>query len=146
MFCPNCRAEYRPGFTKCADCAIELVPDLLPRPAEPAGDPTEYPPKEFFFWFVPLACLAGFLPFYLLTRLQVSGFHPLVVVVFLVHTIVPIGGWWLIYQAVRYEIRVGRYILLAFIPFGFLWYRFVRYPHRPKLVRVPRDHRPDEAT
>lgn len=28
MFCPQCRAEYREGFTECADCRIELVADL----------------------------------------------------------------------------------------------------------------------
>jgi len=32
MFCPQCRAEYRPGFTRCADCDVDLVNDL---PAEP---------------------------------------------------------------------------------------------------------------
>ncbi len=30
MFCPNCRAEYREGFTVCADCNIDLV-DALPK-------------------------------------------------------------------------------------------------------------------
>jgi hypothetical protein len=25
MFCPNCGAEYRPGFTRCSDCDVELV-------------------------------------------------------------------------------------------------------------------------
>jgi len=30
MFCPICRAEYRPGFTHCSDCNTELVPDLPP--------------------------------------------------------------------------------------------------------------------
>jgi hypothetical protein len=25
MICPNCRAEYRDGFTHCADCDVELV-------------------------------------------------------------------------------------------------------------------------
>lgn len=27
-FCPDCRAEYRDGFTRCADCDVDLVPDL----------------------------------------------------------------------------------------------------------------------
>lgn len=27
MICPHCRAEYRPGFTVCSDCDIELVED-----------------------------------------------------------------------------------------------------------------------
>src|SRR5579859_5327995 len=28
MFCPQCKAEYRQGFTRCADCDIELVHEL----------------------------------------------------------------------------------------------------------------------
>jgi hypothetical protein len=50
MICPQCRAEYRPGFTVCADCNISLVPqyetgtalDVPPPPAEP-GDPDKDP-------------------------------------------------------------------------------------------------------
>jgi len=41
MFCPACRTEYRPGFTKCADCGVDLV-SHLPEPdtgkAAAAGD------------------------------------------------------------------------------------------------------------
>jgi hypothetical protein len=29
MFCPQCKAEYRPGFTRCSDCGVDLV-DRLP--------------------------------------------------------------------------------------------------------------------
>lgn len=29
MFCPQCRVEYRPGFTHCTDCDVDLV-DALP--------------------------------------------------------------------------------------------------------------------
>ena len=29
MFCPECRAEYRPGFTRCSDCDIDLVSELF---------------------------------------------------------------------------------------------------------------------
>jgi hypothetical protein len=25
MFCPSCKAEFRPGITRCSDCNIELV-------------------------------------------------------------------------------------------------------------------------
>ena len=28
MFCPECRAEYRPGFTRCSDCGVALVERL----------------------------------------------------------------------------------------------------------------------
>jgi hypothetical protein len=33
MFCPECRAEYRRGFTRCSDCDIPLVA-TLPREDE----------------------------------------------------------------------------------------------------------------
>jgi hypothetical protein len=29
LFCPHCRSEYRAGFTRCADCGVDLV-DHLP--------------------------------------------------------------------------------------------------------------------
>lgn len=28
MFCPNCGLEYRPGFTRCNDCEVDLVETL----------------------------------------------------------------------------------------------------------------------
>jgi hypothetical protein len=28
MYCPNCRTEYRPGFTRCSDCLVNLVHEL----------------------------------------------------------------------------------------------------------------------
>ena len=28
MFCPQCKAEYRPGVTHCSDCDVELVEEL----------------------------------------------------------------------------------------------------------------------
>jgi hypothetical protein len=34
MFCRQCKDEYRPGFTRCADCDVDLVESL----AEPASD------------------------------------------------------------------------------------------------------------
>ncbi|HXX19809.1 MAG TPA: hypothetical protein VEJ46_10430 [Candidatus Acidoferrum sp.] len=36
MFCPACRTEYRPGFTKCADCGVDLVSNF--RADSPATD------------------------------------------------------------------------------------------------------------
>jgi hypothetical protein len=33
LFCPNCKLEYRAGFTRCADCDVDLVA-ALPKPAD----------------------------------------------------------------------------------------------------------------
>ena len=38
MFCPKCKAEYREGFTECADCNIPLVADLQEAPEQPPGE------------------------------------------------------------------------------------------------------------
>ena len=35
MFCPVCKAEYREGYTRCADCDVDLV---LALPSEPEYD------------------------------------------------------------------------------------------------------------
>ncbi|MEO0216394.1 MAG: hypothetical protein ABIL70_01160 [candidate division WOR-3 bacterium] len=43
MFCPVCKAEYRPGITRCADCGVELVEKLT---AEKIGQTGEQDRKE----------------------------------------------------------------------------------------------------
>jgi hypothetical protein len=49
MFCPQCKAEYRNGFARCADCDVELVYELpaaalvAPESAAAPGDPEEDP-------------------------------------------------------------------------------------------------------
>jgi hypothetical protein len=42
VICPNCGAEYQPGFTECADCLVDLVEPG----AEPVGgsEPAERSP------------------------------------------------------------------------------------------------------
>ncbi len=42
MICPKCKAEYREGFTRCADCGVPLV-DFLP---EETGRPEEMTSQE----------------------------------------------------------------------------------------------------
>jgi Putative prokaryotic signal transducing protein len=36
LYCPSCGAEYRPGFTRCSDCGIELA-DTPPDPNKPSA-------------------------------------------------------------------------------------------------------------
>jgi hypothetical protein len=40
MFCPQCQAEYRQGFTFCADCDVDLVHTLPTESTEPNSSPT----------------------------------------------------------------------------------------------------------
>ena len=42
-FCPTCASEFRPGFTRCEECDVDLV-DELPEPP----DPPEAPPNPSF--------------------------------------------------------------------------------------------------
>ena len=40
MICPECKAEYREGYTKCADCEVELV-DTITLENEESSKPEE---------------------------------------------------------------------------------------------------------
>ena len=126
MFCPDCRAEYRSGFARCSDCHVELV-EILP-PANPQdlslleNERPEVASTRFFLaWFIPM-CIYLLLFFGVWVRPFL--FQNIYIVVFLMcfTFIASIGGFWMIYQAVRYERRVEKYVLLSFIPFMFVWY------------------------
>ena len=55
MFCPMCKAEYRPGFTRCSDCEVDLVDTLPPEPSEPAPEFVDYAEyKEVLTTFNPM--------------------------------------------------------------------------------------------
>ncbi len=53
MFCPQCNAEYRTGFTRCSDCDVALVPHpphyaLAGKPPVDPGDPNGDPFCSFW--------------------------------------------------------------------------------------------------
>jgi hypothetical protein len=49
MFCPVCKAEYREGFYRCADCDVLLV-DSLPAPPTEAASPPSSNPSAVILW------------------------------------------------------------------------------------------------
>ncbi len=140
MFCPKCKAEYRQGFTRCADCDVDLV-EVLP-PGEPDNSaasrserPDQAPPAVFLAWFAPMVFFFAFnlLTVYRPTVLRNFFFAAFLFTFLLIHNL---GAFWMLYQAVRYEKRVGKYVLLSFVPFMFVWYSLVRYPLRRELPRI----------
>jgi hypothetical protein len=40
MYCPQCRVEYRDGFTKCSDCHVPLLTGTRPPDPPDPFDPT----------------------------------------------------------------------------------------------------------
>ena len=75
----------------------------------------------------------------LITRGQgLDSNSPLLLPIFALFTIQPLGAFWMMYIAIRYEKNPFPLILLAmFIPFSFLWYYFERV--RPGKVRRVRN-------
>ena len=46
MFCPQCKAEYRQGFTRCADCDVDLVYALEDASGVPETDARKLSAQE----------------------------------------------------------------------------------------------------
>ena len=144
MFCPQCGAEYRQGFTRCSDCNLDLVETGAQARPGLKSDPTEWPgtgPQRYFLaWFLPMTLYIVL--YFLFFVIQPSSQSPLLsavlVLMFLGSFATNIGAVWMMYQAIRYEENAKRYFFLAFIPFMFVWYRLVRFPIRPEIIRKPR--------
>jgi hypothetical protein len=134
MYCPKCRAEYRTGFAQCSDCGADLVEILPPpNPQDPDLNQNERPDlastRFFLAWFIPM-CV--YFVFFFGILIRPSLFQNKFIVLFFIPLtfVANIGSYWMLYQAVRYERRVGKYVLLAFVPFMFVWYSLVRVPLR----------------
>lgn len=141
MFCPVWKAEFRQNFTRCSDCDVDLVE--MPSPQEERASaassndrPDQAPPAVFLAWFAPMVF---FCAFYLLVTCRPTVLHNFFFAVFLFAFVFAqnLGGFWMLYQAIRYEQKVGRYVLLSFVPFMFIWYSLVRCPLRRELPRIP---------
>lgn len=75
------------------------------------------------FWFLLLVSLTG-LAFWFV----ISPWYPKnPVVVFLIAVffgVAGVGGLWMLFMAIRYEKSPLLTIILAFVPYAFLWYYF----------------------
>jgi hypothetical protein len=67
-WCPKCGAEYRPGFTTCADCGVALVDDP-PAPTLDPLVPTAHPDRRI----VELARVPALEARMLVNRLRAEG-------------------------------------------------------------------------
>jgi hypothetical protein len=99
MVCPECRADYRSGFTRCADCDVDLVAEL-PRQDESrsrAEQPRPYsdPCRNPTFSFARFALLAtlfmtwtiGSVPLFLFLTKRPYGFQEASVVVYTIFVV-----------------------------------------------------------
>jgi hypothetical protein len=84
---------------------------------------------HFLAWFLPMLVLVV-LCFGVSVRPRLLGNIFFAVFLFCLMMMANFGSYWMLYQAVRYERRVGRYVLLSFVPFMFVWYSLVRVPLR----------------
>jgi hypothetical protein len=103
--------------------------------ADPQGLVSKmYKGPESLYWLIPIALglvfeVAFCIPFVSPDTLN----HHRLLLAFIVpfFFIAPLGGWWAIYQCVRYEKQSGRYIaVVVLVPLGFVWYYFERYRQR----------------
>ena len=113
---------------------MDLVEELGPlNESEPELDVNSRPdlaPRPFFLaWFVPM-CLYVLLIFGSIARPRLMQNIHFFIFIFCFGFFGNLGAFWMMYQAVRYEKRVGRYVALAFVPFMFVWYSLVRVPLR----------------
>ena len=120
MLCLSCRTEYRDGFTRCADCSIELIPELS-EPVPGGRSPEQLSQGSFLLWFSPLVTFY-LLPLLTVANPRVFAYWPIKAAMLLAVLVAPIGSYWVIYQAIRYEQQVAKYVLYALIPFLFIWY------------------------
>ena len=112
------------------DLVEELPPPNLQDAELDVNSRPDLAPKRFFLaWFLPM-CAYVLCIFGLCVRPRLIGNLYFTLFFISLHLVNIFGAFWMLYQAVRYERRVGKYVLLAFVPFMFVWYSLVRVPLR----------------
>lgn len=77
-------------------------------------------------WMIPGLAMIGFAFWVVTTSVPIPPSPINLLWLGLVFGVPPLGGFWMWYMAIRYEKQPLQYILLAFIPYFFLWYYFER--------------------
>jgi hypothetical protein len=86
----------------------------------------------------PIAVVALFMMFTGPSSLPTGVFLVLMEILPLIFAIGNVGTFWMIYQAIRYEVRPLRFVLIAlFLPLSSIWYFFERYTKRRGDARLP---------
>lgn len=83
-------------------------------------------------WFyIPAGFLAMAAAALLITSGKAPDSSPVILLAFVaLFFIPPLGAFWMMYMSIRHEKNPFPMVLLAFVPFSFLWYYFERV--RPK--------------
>jgi hypothetical protein len=80
---------------------------------------------RILFWVLLGLAVTG-LAFYMITSPWFPVNPATMFLAFIVFGVSPIGSFWMLYVAIRNERRPLPFILLAFLPYTFLWYYFER--------------------
>ncbi len=91
---------------------------------------------KLLLW-VLLGLAATGLAFWMVTTSGIPR-NPFIVFLFVaVYAVAPVGAFWMLYVAIRNERHPLPIVLLAFLPFAFLWYYFERVRPGKHRTRVP---------
>lgn len=123
MFCPECRAEYRPGFTRCSDCGVDLVHEL------PEPDTRAQKPKRDWLSMLPTVRDAyrngrKTVHWWALYKRQ-TGTWPWasIAIHFMNWVVILFGGGFLVWSTVAHHLSwwqfLGIYLVVS-IPYGIL--------------------------
>jgi hypothetical protein len=128
MFCPNCKLEYRAGFTRCSDCGNELVETLSAEDfaALPGSEPVHV---HFLAYVLPAIFTIYLVVLFLSLQKSPGGLRIILPFAFLILAS-NCGSFWMLYQSLKYERKPLHYALLAMVPFSFFWYYLARVSQR----------------
>ena len=147
MFCPECRAEYRPGFTRCSDCDVDLVQEL--------SEPGMAAPKPKRDWMSMLPTVRNMyrdgrktFHWWALYKRQTGSWPwPAIAIHFMNWVALLFGGGYLIWWGAEHELSgwlISGIFLLVLLPYGILenWAtRTVKLNHlrnARRLAKLPR--------